>query len=225
MATAWMYSSATGQLLCATSSLTIPSRASTRLLETCSYGCALSYSHVCVYFSSTEVVFSEPRCLHNHSQRRSDRSAHGHVTLLASQFSNSRRRHPLHMPKSEIDDIFAGKADPPIASSSVVQEKKKKKKKKAKDKDAGQANTDEPPVQTAAKRRLPETVVDTSAKLEAPPAKRAKVERSSAVAPSDVSKKKKGKKADKDEEADFRDSRGTGPRTLLMLPVSDAKPK
>jgi len=120
------------------------------------------------------------------------------------------------MAKSEIDDIFAAKGktkpDPLAASSSAVQEKKKKKKKKSKD----AAKADEPPAddddtsKSSSKRRIPETVVDTSAKLEASPAKRAKVEKT--AGPSDAPKKKKTKKEDKDEETEFRDSRGTGPR-------------
>ncbi|EPQ60846.1 DUF1764-domain-containing protein [Gloeophyllum trabeum ATCC 11539] len=122
------------------------------------------------------------------------------------------------MAKSEIDDIFASKgkveSKAPVASSSAAQEKKKKNKKKSKDKEAVKSADDpiDDPPKASLKRCLPQTIVDTSSKVEARPAKRPKVERKGTDA-LEATKQKKSKKGDeKEDEERFRDSRGTGPR-------------
>ncbi|KAI0322686.1 hypothetical protein OF83DRAFT_1048782 [Amylostereum chailletii] len=119
---------------------------------------------------------------------------------------------------SEIDDIFASKdkAKPssPVPSSSAVfaapPAKKKKKQKKRKrdlaDSEAGPSTHrhDETPPQA---RPVPETVVDPSVQIVAP-SKRPRIDKGASV----LTAKKKPVKTDKDDEARFKDSRGSGPR-------------
>lgn len=136
-------------------------------------------------------------------------------------------------PKSEIDDIFASKPKvkpsetiTPSSSTSKVQKKKKQKKQVA---DAAQsAGHDLDPA--TKKRSIPETVIDPSTQILAtkkpttkkrlaseimidpstriPAAKRAK-KIPSQKSPSNI--------AGKEAEEAFKDSRGSGPRTLLGL--------
>ncbi|KDQ63779.1 hypothetical protein JAAARDRAFT_29819 [Jaapia argillacea MUCL 33604] len=128
------------------------------------------------------------------------------------------------MPKSEIDDIFAGagkakgkaKVVEPVASSSSsagVEAKKRKKK------DGGAATTidvDEsksPDAQSkqSKKRPAPETIVDPSSRLVAvASAKRSKLEK--AADSFEVAKKRKVKQDSKEAEDRFKDSRGSGHR-------------
>jgi hypothetical protein len=116
------------------------------------------------------------------------------------------------MPKSEIDDIFASKgkakATQPVASSSTASGRKKKKDKKKK-RDLEAAKIDNEPM--TKKRPAPETVVDPS--IQIPSAKRAKVASTTSKKPSKPSKQD----SSKDDEDRFKDSRGNGPRMLLLL--------
>lgn len=119
------------------------------------------------------------------------------------------------MPRSEIDDIFAGKAKapaPPVASTSDAAEKKKKKSAKKRKREAeGKITADDPKsAEQPNKRRVPETVVDPSLAIAAPAAKRSKT--SKADRPPEVKKKSK---ASKEDEERFKDSRGTGPSMSL----------
>lgn len=125
------------------------------------------------------------------------------------------------MPVSEIDAIFASKgkaavAPPKPSSSSSAQPEQKKKKKKDKEKAAKRkrddADADDAAPSKPPKRQVPETVFDPSAGLPSAKAtKPAKVDKSA----SSVVKQKKPKK-DREEEQRFKDSRGTGPRTLYI---------
>lgn len=135
------------------------------------------------------------------------------------------------MPKSEIDDIFSSKpkakrseAIAPSPSTSSVQKKRKKKKQVADaDQPAGHSvnpttkkrsipeTVIDPSIQILAakqpatkKRSAPQTVIDPSTRI--PVAKRAK-KIPSQKSPSDI--------AGKEAEEAFKDSRGSGPRTLL----------
>lgn len=119
---------------------------------------------------------------------------------------------------SEIDDIFSGKAKakakqpaPPVptpapaAISSFSKKDKKKKRKRADaDDEAKDASASAAP---STKRPVPETIVDTSHSLSGP-SKRQK------GAPK-VVKSAKGDAKKLDEDAAFKDSRGTSDRTLL----------
>lgn len=102
---------------------------------------------------------------------------------------------------SEIDDIFASKgkqkvkpADPAPTATDNNKKKKKKKKKKPETAPVEEASSSK-------KRPVPETVVDTSVQI---PQKRQKVR----PAPEKATKSKK----EQEDEQDFKDSRGTGPR-------------
>ncbi|CAE6436718.1 unnamed protein product [Rhizoctonia solani] len=115
----------------------------------------------------------------------------------------------------EIDEIFSGKtkakgklkeAEPSSTPKDKVISKKKKSKKPtksgslAKDSVGHDEPVEIPTASTAAKRKVPETVVDPSTEVES---------KSKKLKPS-----KQGKKSavvDSDDER-FRDSRGTGPR-------------
>lgn len=134
------------------------------------------------------------------------------------------------MPKSEIDDIFSSKpkakhseAIAPSPSTSSVQKKKKKKQVADADQPAGHSvnpttkkrsipeTVIDPSIQILAakqpatkKRSAPQTVIDPSTRI--PAAKRAKKIPSQKL-PSDI--------AGKEAEEAFKDSRGSGPRTLL----------
>ena len=124
------------------------------------------------------------------------------------------------MPKSEIDDIFAGKgrgkAGPPIASTSIIPpppEKKKKKKDKKRKREEDGASIVAPEAK-AARKAVPETIVDPSLGI-ASAASSAKQPRPARVAESAPKvKKAKTSKADASREGEerFKDSRGTGPR-------------
>ncbi|KAJ3511210.1 hypothetical protein NMY22_g15726 [Coprinellus aureogranulatus] len=92
---------------------------------------------------------------------------------------------------SEIDDIFASKGKAKAADAPPPEKKKKKSNKKA-------APT-KPEPSSSQKRPAPETVVDPSVQI---PQKRQK------VPPKAASKSKQ----DREDEEDFKDSRGTGPR-------------
>lgn len=119
---------------------------------------------------------------------------------------------------SEIDAIFASKAKPdplPVPSSSKSSEKtktKKKKKKKGKVQDVVPPTPAESTATTTSKKRpAPETVVDTSGRLEAP-AKRHK-------GPSTSREEKvsrTGKSKISGDDANFKDSRGKGDRECFL---------
>ncbi|KAF8167957.1 hypothetical protein B0H34DRAFT_792623 [Crassisporium funariophilum] len=119
---------------------------------------------------------------------------------------------------SEIDHIFAskGKAKDSIPSRNAPPLPKKSRSKKNKQKDISSptiivaAAKDEPPVASSSKKRpLPETVVDTSARLAAP-SKRHKGEPAREEA-SNLKSSKSAKHFAK-KNADFQDSRGTSDR-------------
>ncbi|KAI0048348.1 DUF1764-domain-containing protein [Auriscalpium vulgare] len=105
------------------------------------------------------------------------------------------------MPASEIDDIFASKPTTPS-----LQRTKKKKDKKRK-----RLTADPDPVSTAptasASAVVPETVVDPSVAASRAPSQPEKRKRSKAEVPSPAKKVKHS-----EDEARFKDSRGTGPR-------------
>ncbi|CDO72349.1 hypothetical protein BN946_scf184977.g46 [Trametes cinnabarina] len=122
------------------------------------------------------------------------------------------------MPPSEIDAIFASKGTsslpaPSPSSSSQPSEKKSKKKKKGKSAKRKRDHADPmhdsedlaPP--KPVKRKVPETVFDPSASLPSLKAN-ARKPHSTVGAPPNVKKPKKVR----EDEARFKDSRGTGPR-------------
>ncbi|KAI0793399.1 hypothetical protein C8Q75DRAFT_750060 [Abortiporus biennis] len=123
------------------------------------------------------------------------------------------------MPASEIDDIFAAKGTqkaPPASSSSAPSSSKNKDKKgKKKDgkkkadkgkevtkrkREADDENEDKP-----AKKRVPETVIDPSTTL-ALSARKKSTDTAATIST------KKTSRDHRDDEARFKDSRGTGPR-------------
>jgi ribosomal protein L12E/L44/L45/RPP1/RPP2 len=129
------------------------------------------------------------------------------------------------MARSEIDDIFASKNKQKPASSSthpqvsqdaakkVLKQQKKNKKRKRESAQKDQPLDDTSEQNRPTKHRVPETVIDPSL-VPAAPVKRTK----SAPSANSQSAKKTKKKEDKEDEERFKDSRGTGPSTLLYLP-------
>jgi hypothetical protein len=127
------------------------------------------------------------------------------------------------MPVSEIDAIFSAKSKGkgkavlqlPAPEPSSVEPSKKKKKKDKKRKRAEQEGDDKPASDAppATTTPAPVTVIDPSIQL--PTAKRARQEK-----PTDgISSVKKKSKKSTQEDANFADSRGTGPRASnLSLP-------
>ena len=126
------------------------------------------------------------------------------------------------MPASEIDDIFASKgkgkslAAASSSSSALLLEKKKKKKKEGKEKSAKRKREDnagEDAAPKPPKRQVPETVFDPSSSLSSSK----KSQAGKADKPATNAAKPMRPKMDREEEARFKDSRGTGPRTFLSL--------
>ncbi|KAF5312495.1 hypothetical protein D9619_003149 [Psilocybe cf. subviscida] len=115
---------------------------------------------------------------------------------------------------SEIDDIFSGKAKakskgpassiPATVGAAASSSSKKEKKKKRKRADADEAKDASAPAAPSTKRPVPETIVDTSHSLSGP-SKRQKGEPKAA-------KLAKGDAKKLDEDAAFKDSRGTSDR-------------
>ncbi|KAJ8702786.1 hypothetical protein PTI98_001472 [Pleurotus ostreatus] len=107
------------------------------------------------------------------------------------------------MPKSEIDDIFAGKgkakANDPTPSPSQSLPASKSSKKKNKRKSKPEVN-EQPQVSSSKKRPLPETIVDTSTTL----GKRPKIEKRPSA--------KTSSSTPRDDIDRFNDSRGTSSR-------------
>ena len=123
------------------------------------------------------------------------------------------------MPPSEIDDIFAAKGKVkslPSSKSSLKPDSvtkkspKKKRKREAAQEDAIDAKEHDRPV----KRKVPETIVDPSASLPAS----GKTKKSAQVEEREPVAKRPKKKEDKEAEERFKDSRGTGPSTVNILP-------
>ncbi|GBE78318.1 hypothetical protein SCP_0112030 [Sparassis crispa] len=120
------------------------------------------------------------------------------------------------MPASEIDEIFAskGKSSAPKPSSSApstdTPPKKTKKSGKRKREAKGETEVrDESESKKSTKRRVPETVLDPSARIAAPATSNKSTKLQNIA--SDSAAKKKSKKAIEVEDR-FKDSRGTGSR-------------
>ncbi|KAI0732289.1 DUF1764-domain-containing protein [Fomitopsis betulina] len=122
------------------------------------------------------------------------------------------------MPASEIDDIFSskpkGKAKAALLPAPTIPSTEPSKKSKKKKNDAKRKReADDEANSQSAKRRLPETVLDpsvhpqpTASKVVPPKSIRAAKLQKLAVGGATTNKSKK------QEEALFKDSRGTGPR-------------
>ncbi|PPQ67348.1 hypothetical protein CVT24_011531 [Panaeolus cyanescens] len=115
---------------------------------------------------------------------------------------------------SEIDDIFASKGkvkqqvsqpDPPSQASKSKSKKKKSKSEKPKTaaEQPSTGKTPEPVPSQSKKRSLPETIVDSSSQIAAPP-KRLKTK--------DAKKSKSSNSKSGPTDADFADSRGKSTR-------------
>lgn len=147
------------------------------------------------------------------------------LSFLSSRAHSLPSRHPLAattvlMGTSEIDDIFAGKRKSlptsATASTSKAPEPSKKKKKTANKRKresvvppadgAPDGTADDAVVEKPAKRRVPETILDPSVHVAAA---------STTTKPPKAGRQpevlKKHKKANKEDEQRFKDSRGTGP--------------
>lgn len=127
---------------------------------------------------------------------------------------------------SEIDDIFAAKGakgkgkavDQPVPSTSTTVAPKKKKKGKKKPVDSAEhtrlASADDQDGEPSSKKRpVPETFIDPSVHIPNP--KRVKVTDDAAKVKVKV---KKGAEKEKDDQQRFTDSRGSGPRKLVVSP-------
>lgn len=119
------------------------------------------------------------------------------------------------MPASEIDDIFAS-AHPFASTSSQPpsseKPNKKKKRKSAKLQVSSQKVSPEVREQSGSPRRIPETILDPSAR---PAAVSVKGKQLSQPSTAPVQKSKK-RKLEKDDEQRFKDSRGSGPSMSLV---------
>ncbi|KAL6302216.1 hypothetical protein BKA93DRAFT_410636 [Sparassis latifolia] len=125
------------------------------------------------------------------------------------------------MPASEIDEIFAskGKSSAPKPSSSApstdTPPKKTKKSGKRKREAKGETEVrDESESKKSTKRRVPETVLDPSARIAAPATSNKSTKLQNIASGSAA--KKKSKKA-KEVEDRFKDSRGTGSSMSSLL--------
>ncbi len=126
---------------------------------------------------------------------------------------------------SEIDDIFASKGNAKVvsvhshgpSSSSLISSSKKEKKKRKKQKSAADVKApvnSQEKVSSSKKRRLPETVIDTSNHLHSPPKRHKTVVGNKSKA----SKVGDANNVDNPEDvAIFNDSRGTSSRKLSTL--------